>query len=107
MSKIKILNATYTELLQLNAVISANRTEKINGENTLAFTTVLGSPIYTAINDTNVVGLDEDLFDIAAYRKEQQSDGSFLASVECEHISYRLNDSEYDVEYFTEQGVPA
>ena len=59
------------------------------------------------IHEANVAELDGDFFDIAWYKKEQQSDGTLMVSAECEHVSYRLNDSAHNVEYFTLTATPA
>ena len=58
------------------------------------------------INDTNVIGLDENYYDIAHYKSEQQSNGDLKINVDCEHISFRLNDGEYNKEYFAATGTP-
>ena len=107
MSVIKILDSSITELAVVKAASSAVRTEKINADNTLNFSIRVKSGLAGYINETNVIELDGDYFDIAWYRKEQQSDGTLMVSVECEHTSYRLNDSIYNVEYFTMTGTPA
>jgi hypothetical protein len=105
-SKIKILDASLVELATIAVASSAVRTEKINGDNTLNFTLRIKDTAAAFINETNVVELDGDYFDIAYYKKEQQGNGKLLASVECEHVSYRLNASAYNVATFTEIGTP-
>ena len=40
-------------------------------------------------------------------KKAQYGDGTLSVSAEFEHVSYRLNNPEYDMEYFTEIGTPA
>lgn len=107
MSRITILTPDLTAIETINGVVAANRTEKLNGENTLSFSTLLKCVDATAINTANVVGLDGDYFDIAEYKKEQQTDGKLLLSVTCEHVSYRLNNAEYNKEYFAETGSPS
>ncbi|HRS66157.1 MAG TPA: phage tail protein, partial [Spirochaetia bacterium] len=105
-SKIKILNSSLAELATINVASSARRTEKINSDNILNFSIRVKSGLAAYINDTNVIELDSDYFDIAYYKKEQQGDGKLMVNVECEHVSYRLNDLDYDLEYFTETGTP-
>jgi hypothetical protein len=105
-SRLKVLSAALEQLDVIQAVLTAGRTEMINGDNVLSFTTVLTEENTELINDTNVIGLDDDYFDIAFYKKGQDSNGELMVDVECEHISYRLNDPAFDVEYFTETGTP-
>ena len=58
------------------------------------------------IDENTVFELDNDYFDIAYFNKDANEDGTFFVKVESEHISYRLNDPLYNVEYFTEMGTP-
>jgi len=107
MSKIKILDPGLNELATITVASSAVRTERINSDNTLDFTIRVKSGLAEYINESNLIELDGDYFDIAYFKKEQQEDGTLLVSVECEHVSYRLNDQAYNVEYFTNNGTPA
>ena len=107
MNRIKILDASFAALATLPVVSSALRSEKINSDNTLSFSLRVKGGLAEFINDTNIVDLDGDYFDIAYYKKEQQSDGTLMVSVECEHISYRLNNKEYNLDFFTMTGKPA
>lgn len=106
MSRLKILSPVFAELATVEAVLSSSKTEIINSDNILSFTTVLTAANTDLINDTNTIGVDDDYFDIARYKKAQLENGDLEVDVECEHISYRLNDPYYDVEYFTEIGTP-
>jgi hypothetical protein len=105
-SKIKILDAALSELATIAVASSAVRTERINSDNTLNFSIRVKSGYGAYINDTSVFELDGDYFDIAYYKAEQQADGTLMIAVESEHVSYRLNDADYNVEYFTETGTP-
>lgn len=105
-SKITILNSSLVELATIAVASSAVRTEKINGDNLLNFTLRIKDSASAFINESNVAELNGDYFDIAYYKKEQQGDGKLLASVECEHVSYRLNDPAYNMNTFTEIGTP-
>ncbi len=104
---IKILNANFERQAILKNVISLNRFEEINGENTLTFSTILDKKTSTYINENAVIEIDNDYFDIVYYKKNQNDDGTLTVDVETEHISYRLNNSEYDMEYFAATGTPA
>lgn len=105
-SKIKILDAALSELATIAVASSAVRTERINSDNTLNFSVRVKSGYGAYINNTSVFELDGDYFDIAYYKAEQQADGTLMIAVESEHVSYRLNDADYNVEYFTEIGTP-
>lgn len=105
-SKIKILNAEFEEVAVISAASSAARTERINSDNTLNFSFPIKKAAAAYVNDNAIYELDGDYFDTAYYKKEQQSDGRLMVSVETEHISYRLNNKEFNVEYFTEMGTP-
>ena len=105
-NKIKILYPNLTELATLNAVSSAVRTEKINSDNTLNFAFPIKKAASVFIKANSVFELDEDYFDVAYFKKEQQSDGRLMVNIEAEHVSYRLNDPDYNVEYFTRTGSP-
>jgi hypothetical protein len=105
--KIKILNSSLTELAVISAAASALRTERINADNFLTFTARIKSGCGAYITDTSVFELSGDYFDVAYYKKEQQGDGSLIVSAEAEHVSYRLNNSIYNVDYFTMTGTSA
>ncbi len=105
-SKIKILDASLTELATLNVASSATRTEKINSDNTLSFSFPIKKAASAYVTADTVYELDGDYFDTAYYKKEQQSSGRLMVSVEAEHVSYRLNDAAYNVDYFTQTGTP-
>lgn len=106
-SKIKILNATLTELATIAVANSAVRAEKINSDNLLSFTIRVKSGYGDYIADDSVFQLDGDYFDLAYCKKEQQGDGKLMISVEAEHVSYRLNNATYNVETFTHIGTPS
>lgn len=104
---IKILDSNLRRQAVLKEAIEPNRFEEINGENTLRFSTILDEKASTYINENAVIELDNDYFDIAYYQKNQNEDGTLTIDVEAEHISYRLNDPEYDLDYFASTGAPA
>lgn len=106
MSLIKILDASLNELATLPYVIDGNRTEEINGENLLSFSLLIDGTIDTYIDENAVIGYGDDYFDIAYFEKVENGGRHPEVKVECEHISYRLNNPEYNKEYFTEIGTP-
>ena len=107
MSKLKVLSSELTELAVIDDVLTASRTEIINSDNTLSFSVLLTKQNTVLFNATNVIELDGDYFDISKYKKGQSEDGKLTCDVDCEHVSYRLNNSVYDKEYFTETGTTA
>jgi hypothetical protein len=105
-SLIKILDSNLKRLGVIKAVVSATRMEELNGENTLDFTVVLDSKYDSLITETSVFELDGDYFDIASFKKNLNEDDTMTIEVEADHVSYRLNDPDYDMEYFTVLGTP-
>lgn len=103
---ISILNSSMERLANIKDSYNPWRFEEINGENTLSFNSILTEKVASYVNEKNIVELDDDYFDIAYYSKDMNEDGTVTMSVECEHISYRLNDPMYNMDYFTEIGTP-
>jgi len=103
---IKVLNSNFERQAVLKDVINPNFFEEINGEKTLTFSAILDEKTSTYINENAVIELDDDYFDIAYFKKNQNEDGTLTIDVETEHISYRLNNPEYDMEYFAATGAP-
>lgn len=106
MSKIKILNSALVEQGTIQSVLNSSKTEILNSDKILRFSAFLKA-INHLINGDNIVEVDGDYFDIVEYKKSQSSDGKMTVDVDCEHISYRLNDPDYNLEYFTWIGTPA
>ena len=106
MGLIRILDSNLKRLGIIKSVISATRVEELNGENTLDFTVVLDSKYDSLITETSVFELDDDYFDIASFEKSLNEDDTMTIKVEADHISYRLNNPDYDMEYFTVLGTP-
>lgn len=104
---IKILDSNYVRLGAIKSTLSANRLEKINGENTLDYSATLSGTVLEFVNENTIYELDNDYFDTALFSKQTNDDGTFTVDVEAEHISYRLNNPEYNVDYFTEIGLPS
>lgn len=103
---IKILDNNYNLQAILKKAINPNRFEEINGENTLKFDAILDKKVSNNLNENSIIELEEDYFDIAYLKKNQNEDGTLTVNVETEHISYRLNNPEYYKEYFTSTGTP-
>ena len=106
MTKIKFHDANLNELATLNAALSASRTERLNSNNVLNFTCRVKDSASIYLNENTICSLDGDYYDVAYFRSMQQSNGQLLYDVQCEHVSYRLNNPEFNVEYFTMTGTP-
>jgi hypothetical protein len=104
--RLKILNSDFEEQGVIRDVLSSALIEEINGAKELSFTTILINEVSGLINDINIIEHDGDYYDIASYRKSQYG-MDLRVDVECEHVSYRLNNEEYNVDYFTEIGTPS
>ncbi len=104
---IKILNSSFSRLGVVKNAITSSRLEEINGENTVDFTAVLDSKLSALIDKDTIYEVDDNYFDTAVFKKSNNEDNTYTLDVESEHISYRLNRSDYNVEYFTEIGTPA
>ena len=103
---IKILNTSFNRLGVIKNAITSTRLEEINGENILDFQAVLDHKLNNLINENTVFELDDEWFDTAFFKKVMNEDNTYTVEVESEHISYRLNNPDYDKEYFTELGDP-
>lgn len=103
---ISILDSAKERMAIIKDIISPWRFEEINGENKLEFGAILTDKVASYINENNIVEFDDDYFDVAYYTKDLNEDGTATMNVECEHVSYRLNNPEYDMDYFTYIGTP-
>lgn len=103
---IKILDSSFDRLGIIKNVIEATRLEEINGENILDFVVILDLKMSNLITEDSIFELGGQYFDIKYLRKSVEKDNTYLIEVQSEHISYRLNDPDYNVEYFTENGTP-
>jgi len=106
MTKIKFHDADLNELATLNAALSAVKTERLNSNNTLDFSCRVKGTAATYLNENTICSLDGDYYDVAFFKSAQQANGQLLYDVQCEHISYRLNNPDFNVEYFTMTGSP-
>ena len=103
---IRILDSDLKLRAILRKVTSSVRTEAINDENTLNFTTFVSLKTNQYLTEDSVIELDGDYFDIARMEKDQKENGSCMVQAETEHISYRLNDPEYNMSTFASTGTP-
>lgn len=103
---IKILDSSLKRVAILKNVIDCNKFEEINGEKTLTFNAVLDEKVSEYVDENCIVEIDNDYFDIAYYQKNQDESGALTMQVQTEHISYRLNNEEYNKELFAATGTP-
>ena len=101
----KLLNSNLSFKGNIDNVVGAEITEAINEEYTLSFS-VIADSVSPFLTDAYIVECDDDYFDIAKVQ-DYRKGAALMLDVDCEHISYRLNDEQYDREYFTEDGTPA
>lgn len=103
---IRILDTSFNGLGVVKNAIVSNRLEELNGENTLDFTAILDQKLKLLVDEDTVYELRGQRFDTALFKKLENEDGSCTVEVESQHVLYRLNNEEYNVEYFTEIGTP-
>lgn len=103
---IKLLDSNFKRIGNLKNVLDAERSEEINSVNTLKFKLISTTSLLSQIQNDSIFELDDDYFDLVYVEKQARNDGTYIINVESEHISYRLNNQEYNVEYFTEYGTP-
>lgn len=106
MTSIKIVDPDLVELAELESVTTSARIEKINSDNLLNLTFRMQDAASAYVNAVNVYQLGTDYFDLAHYNKGRQADGKRLVVIEAEHVSYRLNNPDYDLNYFAKTGTP-
>ncbi|AKL96610.1 phage minor structural protein [Clostridium aceticum] len=80
--------------------------EEINRGFVLSFSHPIDNIKSQYIHYENIVEVDNNYFNIAYYVPRRSEDGELMIDVECEHVSYDLNDPEYDLEFFTVDGTP-
>ena len=105
-SMINILNSSLELQAIIKNIVKPWRFERINDENIFTFTAVLDTKAATYINENNIVEFEDDYFNIAYYSKDINEDGTATIEVECEHISYELNDPIYNTDNFAYTGTP-
>jgi len=102
-----ILDASLKRQGVIQLVDSAAREESINGINTLELEANLNSKLSLLITEDSILEVNNDYFDIAYIKKEVNESNDHTIEIQAEHISYRLNDPQYNVEFFTEMGTPS
>lgn len=90
----------------IKSVITATREEELNGSNTLEFEATLDDKLTSLVSETSIFMVSDDYYDLAYMKKSTDEDGENLVEIQAEHVSYRLNNEEFDIEFFTEMGTP-
>ena len=86
-------------------VMSCDANEKLSGEKTLSFQTLLDGGLENIREDGKyVVEFEGDSYDVVSVKKAL-SGGFYTIQFSCEHISYRLTD--IPVEQFSSSGTPS
>lgn len=101
-----VLDNNFNRLGVVKNAIESTRLEEINGENILDFSAVLDEKLNNFVDEDTIFELDDDYFDTALFKKVANEDNTYTVDVESEHVSYRLNDPLFNVEFFTELGEP-
>jgi len=91
----------------IKSVITATREEELNGSNTLEFEATLDDKLTSLVSETSIFMVSDDYYDLAYMKKSTGEDGENLVEIQAEHVSYRLNNEEFDIEFFTEMGTPS
>ena len=88
----------------VDALITSRIRDSLDSEFTLSFTlTEIDTPY---IHDNTLVQYGEQYFNVISYQKDREGQSPTCA-VECEHVSYSLNDDEYKLEKFVYSGSTA
>ncbi len=88
----------------VDALITSRIRDSLDSEFTLSFTlTEIDTPY---IHDITLVQYGEQYFNVISYQKDREGQSPTCA-VECEHVSYSLNDDEYKLEKFVYSGSAA
>ena len=88
----------------VDALITSRIRDSLDSEFTLSFTlTEIDTPY---IHDNTLVQYGEQYFNVINYQKDREGQSPTCA-VECEHVSYSLNDDEYKLEKFVYSGSAA
>lgn len=102
---IRILDSSLRRIGIITKTLDASWTEELNGVNNLDFHAMLTPKLNALINDDSIFEVEGNYFDLMFYSRGIESEGMQGIEVEAEHISHRLNNPDFDVEYFTEYGT--
>ena len=92
-----------TFLYALPRVMSASLTDKLSGERTLSFSTLISRS--QGMRPGLVAKLDGQYYSVVRVSRKI-ADGFPITMADCEHISYLLNDKAYNLVTFVFEGLP-
>ena len=98
---IKILNGSYERV-----VIACSKKEELNGSYTLDFEVILDDKVLSLVTEASYFEVDNDYFETNKILWSANEDGSKTVKIEADHVSYKLNDASYNLEYFAQTGTP-
>jgi hypothetical protein len=101
-----ILDSGLTRKGAIKQVLTATVEEELNGINTLEFEAILDVKLASLIDELTVFEVNGQYYDTAYLEKRAEDTGEYYILIEAEHVSYRLNNEEFDIEFFTEMGTP-
>ena len=90
-------------LFEVSRVLKASVADRLSGERTLSFSTMTSR--LTSLTPGMIAELDGQFYNIVRISK-QITNGFPVATAECEHISYLLNDEQYNLVTFVFEGTP-
>jgi len=100
---IKLLDSSLRRLGIIRNIISAECREELNGEYVLDFETVLTQELRDNLTPYSAFEINGQYFDLGHITETINDAGQVILKIEADHISYRLNDKEYDLEAFDEE----
>ena len=101
---LEIYNSTGTLQCSFPRVLSASLCDKLSGERTLSFSVLASRSQPLSVGMT--AKLDGQFYNIV--RVSKKITGGFpVTTAQCEHISYTLNDEQYNLVTFVFEGTPA
>ena len=103
---IYVIDSSYNRIAILKDIISCERYEELNGANLISFTLLYTTKTKTYLSEDALFEYDGNYFETVSINTTQREDGLITVSIEAEHITYRLNSTTYDLDYFAEIGTP-
>ena len=101
---IEIYNSAGVLQCSFPSVLSASLCDKLSGERTLSFSVLASRSQPLSVGMT--AKLDGQFYNIVRVSK-RITGGLPVTAVQCEHITYTLNDEKYNLETFVFSGTPA
>ena len=96
-------NSHLNLLFLISNVLAASLSDHLSGERALSFSTLTSRS--TPLAPGMIAELDDQYYNIVRISK-QIIDGFPVTTAECEHISYLLNDAQYNLVTFVFEGTP-